>query len=155
MYLCMSRLSSHQAPPLHFAQFLRSHPACAYMRLSPSLTLLRFIQRTSPQTRRYNPCHYHPLRSVTDVIPGYCKSFSCSNSTSSHRMSRSVGIITSLYNASVTTPKNLSGSPEDVVNKSHHLKCGNGFANPWPRYIYIFLPSSHISVSFHITILRL
>lgn len=49
------------------------------------------------------------------------------------RMSSTQAIIASVYNASVVIPENLSSSPEDIANKSHHLKNGR-FTNPWPRY---------------------
>lgn len=126
----MSRLSS----PLPLSPFLAPHSTCSYMRLCPAPALLRFSQRSLTQRSTRHPC-YRPLESVSNVIPGYLKSFSCSHTTPSNKMSSSEGIIANLYNASVNTPENLSGSPEDVVNKSHHLKCGKGFTNPWPRYI--------------------
>ena len=50
------------------------------------------------------------------------------------RMSSTRATIASGYNASVVTPENPSSSPEDIDTKSHHLKNGKGFTNPWPRY---------------------
>lgn len=127
--------------PLLFplTQFLVPRSTCSYMRLFPTLNLLASFQRSSVRCNSFHLC-CPPFRSVSDVLPGYRKSFS---SIPSNKMSSSEGLSANLYSASVTTPNNLSGSPEDI--SSHHLK--NGFTNPWPRYIYIQIPAHSCSAA--------
>lgn len=121
--------------PFPLTKSLVPRSTCSYMRLCPTPILFRFTQKPSVQWSSFHPC-YRPLRFVSGIIPDYRKSFS---STSSNKMLSSVE---NLYSASVATPKNPSGSPEDIDTKNHHLK--NGFTNPWPRYICSFLLSDHM-----------
>lgn len=124
--------------PFPLAKSLVPRSTCSYMRLCPIPILFRSSQKSSVQWSCSHPC-YRPLRFVSGIIPGHRKSFS---STSSNKMPNSVGLVANLYSASVATPKNPSGSPEDIDTKNHHLK--NGFTNPWPRYICSFLLSDHM-----------
>lgn len=115
--------------PFPLTKSLVPRSTCSYMRLYPTPILLRFSQTSSVQWSSFHPC-YRPLRFVSGIIPGYRKGFSI---IPSNKMTGSVGLVANLYSASVATPENPSGSPEDIAKKEHHLK--NGFTNPWPRYI--------------------
>ncbi len=42
---------------------------------------------------------------------------------------------TLLYAATFSGPSTIGAVPEDDKEKSHHLKGGKGFRNPWPSYI--------------------
>lgn len=39
-----------------------------------------------------------------------------------------------LYACTFSTPTSLGAVPEESEAKAHHLKCGNGFRNPWDSY---------------------
>jgi len=54
----------------------------------------------------------------------------------------STGTSAALY-ATVSTSNTQGVAPEDAKNKTHHLKDGKGFTNPWPSF-RDFTPASII-----------
>ena len=107
------------------------------MRLCPASGLPRFLQSFRwclLQSYRFIPrsLFSHSQIYCNNVVPHL--SAVSSPTTTPTKMSSTQAIIASVYSASVSTPQNLSSSPEGVTNKSHHLKDGKGFTNPWSRY---------------------
>ncbi|KAG0129320.1 putative Zn-dependent hydrolase/oxidoreductase family protein [Tuber indicum] len=96
--------------------FLQSSHSCL-------LQSYRFIPRSPPS---------HNQIYSNNVIPHF--STLSSRTTTPTRMSSTRAVVASVYSVSVSTPQNLSSSPEDVANKSHHLENGKGFTNPWPSW---------------------
>lgn len=50
------------------------------------------------------------------------------------------GSTSSALYAVVTNPTAAGAVPEDIKERSHHLKNGKGFVNPWPSYRQIAGP---------------